>query len=298
LTEEKKSLTSLIAESNGIEDRLKTLRQKREGLLQQVRDDRTLQNKLRKERADVIVKILNGRLHLQVELKGQKGGYKEKLSLLLKGSNISQETIDRLVLPEATDGIALSEAVRIGSQEVQKRFGLDPETADRLIRWLTAEESRLFELETQIPQDALRLKLRVDGQYRALDHLPEGQGATAILLLLFSLGNKILVVDQLEDYLDDRFVHEEILQILRKQKGLKDQNQRRQVILTTHDATIPVLADAELVIPLEARDHHAYIDDQASIDNRSIREFIKTTLPGGKEAFQKRAEKYGGLITS
>jgi chromosome segregation protein len=296
-TEEKKSLTSLIAELNGIEDRLKTLRQERKGLLQQVRDDRVLQNKLRKERADVIVKLLNGRLHLQVESKGQKGGYKEKLSLLLKGSNISQETIDRLVLPEATDGIALSEAVRTGSKEVQKHFGLDPETADHLIRWLTAEESRLFELETQIPQDALRLKLRVDGQYRSLDHLPEGQGATAILLLLFSLGNKILVVDQLEDYLDDRFVHEEILQILRKQKGLKDQNQRRQVILTTHDATIPVLGDAELVIPLEARDHHAYIDDQASIDNRSIREFIKTTLQGGKEAFQKRAEKYGGLKT-
>jgi chromosome segregation protein len=297
LTEEKKSLTSLIAELNGIEDHVKTLRQERKGLLQQVRDDRALQNKLRKERADVIVKLLNGRLHLQVESKGQKEGYKGQLSLLLKGSDISQDVIDRLVLPEATDGIALSEAVRAGSKEVQTHFGLDPEAADRLIRWLTAEESRLFELETQIPQDALRLKLRVDSQYRSLDHLSEGQSAAAVLLLLFSLGNRILVIDQPDDYLDDRFMREEILQILRKQKGLKDQSLRRQVIFATHDATIPVMGDAELVIPVEARDHHAYIVDRASIDSRSIREFIKTALQGGKEAFQRRAEKYGGLVT-
>jgi chromosome segregation protein len=296
LTEEKKSLTSLIAELDGIEDNLKNVRQERQGLLQQIRECRALQNKLRKEKADVIVKLLNGRLHLQVESRGQKESYKGQLSLLFKGSDISQEVIDRLVLPEATDGVTLSEAVRAGSKEIQTHFGLDPEAADRLIRWLTAEESRLFELETQIPQDALRLKLRVDSQYQSLDHLSEGQSATAVLLLLFSLGNRILVIDQPDDYLDDRFMREEILQILRKQKGLKDQNQRRQVIFATQDAALPVMGDAELVIPVEARDQHAHIVDQASIDNRSIREFIKTTLQGGKEAFQKRAEKYGGLV--
>jgi DNA repair ATPase RecN len=298
LTEEKKSLTSLIAELNGIEDHLKTLRQERQGLLQQVEECRALQNKLRKERADVIVKLLNGRLHIQIESKGQKEGYKGQLSLLLKGSDISQDVIDRLVLPEATDGVVLSEAVRAGSKEVQTHFGLDPEAADRLVRWLTAEDSRLFELETQIPQDALRLKLRVDSQYRSLDQLSKGQSATAGLLLLFSLGNRILVIDQPDDYLDDRFMREEILQLLRRQKGLKDENQRRQVIFATHDATIPVMGDAELVILVEARDQHVYIVDQASIDNRSIREFIKTALQGGKEAFQKRAEKYGGLVSS
>ena len=296
LTEEKKSLTSLLAELSGIEENLKTLRQERQGLLQQIEECRALQSKLRKEKADVIVKLLNGRLHLQVESKGQKESYKGQLSLLFKGSDISQEVIDRLVLPEATDGVTLSEAVRSGSKEVQTHFGLDPEAADRLIRWLTAEESRLFELETQIPQDALRLKLRVDSQYQSLDHLSEGQSATAVLLLLFSLGNRILVIDQPDDYLDDRFMREEILQILRKQRGLKDQNQRRQVIFATQDATLPVMGDAELIIPVEARDQHAHIVDQASIDNRSIREFIKTTLQGGKEAFQKRAEKYGGLM--
>jgi len=298
LTEERTSLTSLVTELDGVEDRLKTLRQKRQGFLQHVRDCRDIQNKLRRERADVMTESLNGRLHLQVEFKGQKGSYKEKLSLLLNGSNISQDVIDRLVAPESTDGIALAEAVRAGSKEVQTRFGLKPEMADRLIHWLAVEKSRLFELETLIPQDALRLQLRIDGQFRSLEHLSVSQGATAVLLLLFGLKNRILVIDQPDDYLDDRFLHEEILQILREQKGLKDQSSQRQIILATNDASIPVMGDAELVIPLEVRDDHAYVIGQASIDEGSIQELIKTIMQGGEEAFQQRAEKYGGLAPS
>jgi CheY-like chemotaxis protein len=171
LEEEKKSLASLIGELNGIEDRLKALRQKREGLFQHIKGCRELQNRLRRERADILAKSLHERLQLQIEFKGQKGSYKESLSLLLKGSNLSQESIERLVFPEATDGITLAEAVRSGSREVQIRFGLNPESADGLVQWLTAEESRLFELETLVPQDSLLLKLKIDGQYQSFDHL-------------------------------------------------------------------------------------------------------------------------------
>jgi DNA repair ATPase RecN len=295
LTEERTSLSALIAEFDGIEDRLKILRQERRRLLQQLRDSRSKQNGLRKERADAIAESLNGRLDLRVEFKGERESYKEQLSLLLKGSSISQDAIDLLVLPEATDGIAVAEAARAGSKEIQTRFGLKPEIADRLIHWLNADQSRLLDLEKLIPQDVLRLKMKMDGQYRSLEHLSAGQGAIEVLLLLLGLKNQILVIDHLEDYLDDRLVHEEILQILREQKGLKDQSPQHQVILTTDDATIPVMADAELVISLEVRDDRAHIIGRASIDDRSMQELIKTLLQGGKEAFQRRAKKHGGL---
>ena len=298
LAEERTSLAPFVAELNGIEDRLKIFRQKRQELLRHVRDCRYMQHKLRGERADALEKPLQGRLRLEVEFKGQKDSYKEQLSLLLQGSDVSQDAIHRLVIPEATDGIALAEAVRAGAEEVQRRFDLKSEVADRLVQWLTDEESRLLELETLIPQDALRVKLRIGGQYRSLEHLSVGQGATAVLLLLFGLEGRVLVIDQPEDYLDDRFVHEEILQVLREQKGLKDESQRRQIIAATNDATIPVMGDAEIVIPLEARENRAHVIGGASIDNRSTRELIKTIMEGGEKAFQRRAEKYGGLRTS
>jgi len=295
LTEERTSLSSLIAEVNGIEDRVKHLRQKRQTLLQEIRGARDTQVGLRRERANAVAQSLNGRLHLQVEFKGQKGSYKEQLSSLLKGANLSQDAIDKLAGPEATDGIALSEAVQAGAGEFQRRFGLEPEMAERLINWLTTEEARVFELETLMPQDTLRLEPRVDGQYRPFEHLSAGQGAAAVLLFLLGLENRILIIDQLDDYLDDKVVYEEVLQMLREQKGLKNQSPEIQVILATNDATLPVMGDAELIIPLEVRDHHAHIIDRGSIDQRSIRELINTIMHGAGEAFQHRAERYGGL---
>lgn len=295
LTQERTSLSSLFAELSGIEGRLKALTQERQGLLQQFRDCRSKQNGLRKERADIIAESLNGRVRLRVEFKGQKDGYKGELSRLLKGSNIAQGVIDQLVLPEATDGIALAEAVRAGSKEVQTVFGLAPEMADRLVHWLTAEEFRLLQLETFISQDALRLEMKIDGQYRSLEHLSPNRGAVEILLLLLGLKSQILVVDQPEDYLDDRFVHEEILQILREQKGLKSQSPQHQIIFATNDATIPLMGDAELVIPLDIRSDRAHIIIQSSNDDRSTQEVIKILMKGGKEALQQRAKKYGGI---
>ncbi len=295
LEEERTSLISLVTELNGYEDRLKTLRKERQEILHQLRDSRYIQNKLRKERAEAIAESLRNRLRLQVEFKGQKGSYKEELSSLLKGSNLSQEAIEQLILPQAVDGIAIAEAVRIGNKEIQTRFGLEPEMADRLVKWLTTEERRLFDLEMLIPQDSLQLELRIEGQYRSFNHLSEKQGAAAVLLLLFGLEGRLLILDQPDDYLDDQSIHEEILQILREQKGVKDHGPRRQIILATNDATIPVMCDAELVLPLETRDGHAHVIDQGSIDDRTIREVIENIMQGGKEAFQQRAEKHRGL---
>ena len=236
---------------------------------------------------------LKGRLHLQVEFKGQKEMYQEQLSLLLEDSELSQEAIGRLCLPEATDGINLAGAVRTGSGEVQARFGLTPEMADQLVRWLTADESRLFELETFIPQDTFRVELRGDdSQHQRISRAMAKQGATAVLFLLFGAENRILMIDQPDDYLDDGYAHEEVLKILREQKKVNGHSPRGQVILATHDATIPVMSNADLVIFLESRDDQTCVAGQASIDHPSMREAIKAGLQGGEEAFRQRAIKY------
>jgi chromosome segregation protein len=293
LTEEKASLTSRVVELDKCEDHLKTLRRERQGLLRQVKDCRSLQNRLRREKADTLAESLRGRLDLRIEFGGQKESYKGQLSLFLEDSKLSHDAIDRLVIPEATDGIALAEAVRAGSKAVQVRFGLTPEMADRLTRWLTFQESRLFEMETLVPQDAFRFKLRIGGQFQPLERLSVSQGATALLFLLLGLENRILVIDQPEDYLDDRFMREDMVQIMREQKKLKDQRPGRQVILATHDATLPVMGDADLVVSLETRYDHTCAVGQASIDDRSMREIIENSMQRGKEAFQRRADKYG-----
>jgi ABC-type transporter Mla subunit MlaD len=295
LTDERTAIAPLIEELDRVEGELKVLREKRTALIETVRDRRHQEHQLRRERADAIEELLEGRLHLVVEFKGQKDEYKRRLLTLLKGSGVSADAVERLATPDATDGLVLAEVIRAGSSQVQERFGLTPAMAERLVKWLTDDESRLFELETIIPGDALRVDLRVEGVPRTLDRLSPGQRATAILLLLFVLHGRVLVLDQPEDDLDNRFIYEDIVQILREQKGLTDAKRRRQIIAATHNPNIPVIGDAELVLALEARDGRAQAIGHASIDDRAIRELIKTIMEGGEEAFRRRAEKYGGL---
>jgi len=265
LTEERTSLVSLIEELAEGEDRLRTLRRQRQELLQQVRECRSQQYRLRKERAHDISESLKKRLRVQVDFKGHKAGYKERLSLLLKDANLSPDSIDRLAAPEGTDGIVLAEAVRRGSKEVQTSFGLDPGMAEHLVQWLTVEESRLFELETSIPRDTLRLGPRIDGRYRAMEDLSAGQKAAAVLLFLFGTESRILVIDQPEDYLEDRSTRKEMLHLLMEQRKSENQNLLRQTIFATNDATIPAGNGAESVIPLEVREGRVHVMEQASI---------------------------------
>ena len=117
--------------------------------------------------------------------------------------------------------------------------------------------------------------------------------ATAVLLLLLLESEAPLVVDQPEDDLDNRFITEGVVPIMRQEK------RRRQFVFSTHNANIPVLGDAELILGLsatgEAREGHAKIarDHMGSIDSDPVRELVEEILEGGKAAFEMRRSKYG-----
>jgi hypothetical protein len=129
--------------------------------------------------------------------------------------------------------------------------------------------------------------------WQALEQLSTGQKATAVLLLLLLESDAPLVVDQPEDDLDNRFITEGVV------PRMRDEKQRRQFIFSTHNANIPVLGDAELIVGLsatgEAEGGKARIasEHMGSIDSRPVRELVEEILEGGKEAFERRRRKYG-----
>ena len=135
----------------------------------------------------------------------------------------------------------------------------------------------------------LEIFLKVNAEYKAIDKLSMGQKATALLLLLFAQKDRILVLDQPEEDLDNRFIYEDVVKILREMKG------KRQLIIATHNANIPVLGDAELILVLEAKNGECAIINKGSIDKKDIKTDIKNIMEGGEEAFRIRAEKYGGI---
>ena len=76
---------------------------------------------------------------------------------------------------------------------------------------------------------------------------------------------------------------------LRKLKGV------RQVIASTHNANVPVLGDAELIIALEGDGQHGRPASNGigSLDNASIRSMAENILEGGPAAFNARQHLYG-----
>lgn len=114
-----------------------------------------------------------------------------------------------------------------------------------------------------------------------------------MLLLLLLESEAPLIVDQPEDDLDNRFITEGVVPRMREEK------RRRQFLFSTHNANIPVLADAELILGLsaqgEAESGRAKIaqDHIGSIDSRTVRELVEDILEGGKDAFERRRRKYG-----
>ena len=138
-------------------------------------------------------------------------------------------------------------------------------------------------------RDKYVLEFRMDdGRYRLLEDLSGGQRVNLLLSLLLETNDeRPLVIDQPEDELDNRFLFETLLPVLKRLKG------RRQIILATHNANIVVNGDADQVVHLEATANRGRVANSGAIEEPAIRDAIVRTVDGGEEAFRMRRLKYG-----
>jgi len=205
------------------------------------------------------------------------------------------EAIDALRTRENLSLKELADALRASGEVLAKKFGLPLAQADRLAQSPPEVVMQLEELDL-FPTTTIELNLAAEGAspvWQPLDQLSTGQKATAVLLLVLLESDAPLIVDQPEDDLDNRFITEGIV------PKMRDEKRRRQFVFTTHNANIPVLGDAELIVGLrasgEAGEGHAEIpvECMGSIDVPAVRELVEELLEGGKEAFEMRRLKYG-----
>ncbi len=286
LIKRKTQLEPLLKEYQKIYSKITELENARNTLKSKLKGKRHQLFEIRKNKLDELNKKLNDKLKIEIEYLSNKEKFKEDFTELLKGSGISKDAINSIIEKEAIDGIELSKLISLGKDKVIEELGLTDAMAQRLINWFSDNE-RLYLLEKLFPDDKIILKLKINDTYKELDTLSAGQKATALLILLFAQENRILIIDQPEEDLDNRFIYEDVVKILREIKN------NRQIILATHNANIPVLGDAEQVFVLDASNNECSIIDTGSIDKNSIAQNIKSIMEGGEEAFKRRIEKYG-----
>ena len=241
-------------------------------------------------------KKVSRKLRDRVRVEVTMAGNRDPLEQLLRevGGNLAAaldrlRTVDQLSLPE------FAQRCREGKESLMQRYGLPGGSAERIAQADLDLFMRIEELDLPATTN-IELNTAPDGEpstWQTLQSLSTGQKATAVLLLLLLESEAPLVVDQPEDDLDNRFITEGVVPIMRQEK------RHRQFLFSTHNANIPVLGDAELILGLaasgEGKEGHAKISTQhmGSIDSKPVRELVEEILEGGKDAFEMRRSKYG-----
>jgi len=268
---------------------LDALRERRRALLVEWEDLKAQEFRGLERAAKKVTRRLRGRVNVGV----RHAADRESLLALLRnhvGGRL-KEACDQLEQRPQLSLTELAEAMRAGPIELQQRFGIGGAAAQRLAE--ASPETIMLIEELDLPSlTEVELNVARDGDdehWQPLDALSTGQKATAILLLLLLESDAPLVVDQPEDDLDNRFIAEGIVPRMREEKRM------RQFVFSTHNANIPVLGDAELIVGLSATGDQSEVASGhlGSIDMKSVRDLVEELLEGGHDAFEQRRRIYG-----
>lgn len=272
---------------------LKAHETERRNLLSEWEDVKAEEFRNLERAAKKVSKKLEGRVLVDVAA----GGNREPLVQLLRdqiGGRLS-EAIESVTKSAEFSLPLFASACREGREALSSQFSIPSSQSERIAQAKPDVIMQIEELELP-PTTAIKLNVAADDQppmWQTLEDLSTGQKATAVLLLLLLESSAPLVVDQPEDDLDNRFISDGIVPKMREEK------RRRQFIFATHNANIPVLGDAELIVGLtaygEAGQGKAMLSKEymGSIDTRKVRELVEEVLEGGKDAFEMRRLKYG-----
>ena len=227
------------------------------------------------------------RVRIRVMRNADHLAYQEMLVEGLKGARVRNQneitaTLMQLrpeqlaQLIQSNDLDSFEELTHFGSERSRKILDSFRETVDPLNLEVTAIEDRI----------GIELNVSTSGRphFKDAADLSRGQKCTALLPILLARRDNPLIIDQPEDNLDNHFIFETVVNAVQRLK------KRRQMIFITHNANIPVLAEAELVLVMNSDGRVGVIEKCGTVDE--CREQIIDLLEGGREAFELRSKRY------
>jgi len=286
LEQQKEHLIEKLDIINKEKNALKNLMNKRRELLRQLEVEyKTLYEK-RIDGSSKINQETDGKLRVSIQKSANKKKLDDFLKDILKGQKVNIFTRSQLVEQITKD--ELLEYIKNGDYHgLKNKAKISENTAHKIINNFKTNKN-LYDLENLFVDDRIIIELQLDsGNYRKIERLSPGQKCTVILLMILLQKNIPLLIDQPEDNLDNSFIHSFVIDKIR---NVKD---KRQIILATHNANIPVLGDAELIIALQAERNKGNILAKGAIDKQNVKESVISILEGGNQAFWLRKQKYG-----
>ena len=289
LTQQITVLKSLVELKKERDLRLKQIVQQRSTLLDRLLKWRQGRTTEREAVAEQLNEELAPAIRLTIAPLSQQLEYVSALSAALRGSGLRyNELADRIANVFTPQEIAqLAESRDIAT--ISSTLEITGERALRLCDALrTDSASALF---TVAVEDDVQVDLMDGADYKGIDFLSMGQRFTAILPVVLSHKERIIILDQPEDHLDNAFVVGTLI------KAVIGRATGAQTIIATHNPNIPVLGDAERVIHLDSDGTRCFAHAAGPVTHRKIVEAITTIMEGGREAFKRRSEFYAQNTT-
>jgi energy-coupling factor transporter ATP-binding protein EcfA2 len=288
------SLEQQVAKLEGLEQQrveahgeLKTLYEQRKSLKTDHILMRDQVSTMRDEVASELQHEAGERVRIRVMRNADYMSYQQMLLDGLKGARVrnQNEILATLMqlrpeqlaqLIQANDFDSFEELTHFGAERSRKILEAFRECVDPLALEITAIEDRI----------AIELNVATAGRphFKDASDLSRGQKCTALLPILLARRDNPLIIDQPEDNLDNHFIYETVVNAVQRMK------KRRQMVFITHNANIPVLAEAELVLVMTSDGRVGAIEKRGTVDE--CREQIIELLEGGREAFELRAKRY------
>ncbi len=290
-------LSSKKEEKEEVMESLSELESELEGLQtdkEKILDDyvETL-NKISLKRKKFVEEILKGEnVKIIIKTFRDKDSFEQQIRDIIERETEFQPEVDRLiakvfnglVTTTIKDFRKIIKELNQGSENTS--FG--GHFKNRINKLTPAQIDHLILL---MPEDEISILYKPAGvsSFKPLTTASAGQKTTAVLTFIMSYGDCPLILDQPEDDLDNRLVYELVVDRLKKAK------EKRQVIVVTHNANIPVNGDAEHVISMDSDSKYFNVFAAGSVDQPLIKKEICDVMEGTEYAFNMRAKRYQGI---
>ncbi len=240
----------------------------------------------RKAVAATVTDDLDSNVSVAISHLGNTERFASELQELLQGSGLqyrsATEKISTSVLPRQL--IEFIEAEDL--QGFAAATELAQERAARILSHLGTPD-RLARLALIVLEDRVDYHLRDGASYRSVEHLSTGQKCAVTLPVVLTERERILLLDQPEDHLDNAYLVSNIVSALASRS-----HHGAQTIVATHNANIPVLGSAPAVVALDSDGVNGHIDVAGPFDREDVVSRITSLMEGGHDAFRRRAEFY------
>ncbi|WP_288944485.1 AAA family ATPase [uncultured Marinobacter sp.] len=284
LRESKEKIKSLQNLQKDRERKLNEILNRRANELDKLDAIREERFRLRKATADQLTSTLGPRIAIEVRRAGQYGAYTSAISEALRGSGLRYNDLAPALAEKVSPRELLEAADSLDYQAISDATGISRDRAAKVLSHLS--DTDMGEIATVPVEDFVAFQLLDHTDYKDIADLSTGQRCTVILPLVLQHTERVLIVDQPEDHIDNAFIADTLI------KSVVDRPENAQIIFSTHNANIPVLGNADHVIQLSSDGRTGSVLVESSLFDTKVVSAISKVMEGGKEAFQQRAKFY------